>query len=546
MARESTPALDVTDLRIRIGGHPLVHGSTFRVDRGERACLIGESGSGKSLTAGAILGNLPAHAVVEGSIRVNGIEVAGIPAPRRPAQARVAAVFQDSAVALNPLVRLGAQLTEPLRRHRSLSRDDARRAAVDLAASVGLPDPERLLQRFSGELSGGQRQRLCIALALACGTGLIVADEPTSALDVITQQRVLEVLRRYTAGPDAPSLLFITHDIAVAAALCRHGVVMRQGVVVDQGPLDAVLSAPEDAYTRELVEAARAATISPGLRMSQPDADDAPRDDTSPDTFIHVDGVSRSYPLPRQRLFGTTRRHVALHPTSLDLRPGERVGLVGASGSGKTTLLRLMLALEPGDTGTISCRSRTVRPAGVRELRWYRRAVQYVPQDPASTLDPRMSVQRLLREPLARLGVPGDHDALIRSALDAVRLGDGFLHRRAGELSGGQAQRVALARAVATEPEFLFADEPVSGLDLPMRKEVVALLRRLADERGMGLVLVSHDLSVVADLCARTIVMHDGAIVEDRPTTEVLCAPEDRRTRELLDAVPVLTAGAAR
>ncbi len=543
---DAPPSLEVADLRITIGGRPLVKGVSFSVARGQRVCLLGESGSGKSLTAAALLGRLPAHAVTSGSIRVNGVEVLGTPSSQRTDEARVAMVFQDSAVALNPLVRVREQLVEPLRRHRGLSRAEALTAAAGLAESVGLPDPAHILDRFSGELSGGQRQRVCIALALACDTRMLVADEPTSALDVVTQRRVLDVLGRYTAGEHTPALLFITHDFAVAAELCSHAVVMKDGRIREEGTVASIFSAPEDAFTRELIRAAGAATIQPYIERfarevaePRPERTGAPAPRAEP-AFYDISGVTRSYRLPRRSLLERPRTRVALEPTTLRIDPGERVGVVGVSGSGKTTLLRVMLALEGADAGEVACQAREVHPGGVRELKWYRRKVQYVPQDPASTLHPLMTVGQLMAEPLVRLDVPGEHRGMIRDALHAVNLDDTFLSRRVAELSGGQAQRLALARAIATRPDFLLADEPVSGLDLPMREQIVALLRRVSAERGTGMVVVSHDLSMIASLCERTVVMHGGGVVEDRPTRELLAAPAHPRTGELLEAIPTL------
>ncbi|GAA3593407.1 ABC transporter ATP-binding protein [Agrococcus terreus] len=540
----SMHSLEVTDLRISIGGRTIVNGTTFSVGQGQRVCLLGESGSGKSLTAAAVLGRLPANAEADGSIKVNGIEVLGIPASKRPEDARVAMVFQDSAVALNPLVRLKEQLIEPLRRHRGLSREDAAKAAVELAESVGLPDPEQIVERFSAELSGGQRQRVCIALALACNTRLMVADEPTTALDVVTQKRVLDVLKRYTAGQRTPALLFITHDFAVASELCSDSVVMKDGDVIEQGQVHSIFARPEHAYTRELIRAAQAATVDPYVQQFRDElaalrASEAAEVAARP-VFFDVGRVSRSYRMPAKGLFGPRVDRTALEETSLAIAEGERVGIVGVSGSGKTTLLRLMLALDETDTGAVSCQGKPVRPGTVRALKWYRRKVQYVPQDPASTLDPLMTVRALVREPLVRLGVEGDHDTMVREALESVGLDATYLRRRANELSGGQAQRLAIARAIATRPDFLLADEPVSGLDLPMRESIVALLRKVSEERGTGIVVVSHDLSMVASLCERTVVMHGGAVVEDRPTRELLTAPRHERTKELLDAIPTL------
>lgn len=537
-------SLEVTDLRISIGGRVIVDRTSFRVGQGQRVCLLGESGSGKSLTASAVLGQLPRNAVTEGSIKVNGIEVLGVPASKRVEDARVAMVFQDSAVALNPLVRMREQIVEPLRRHRGLSRVDALAAAVELAESVGLPDPETIIDRFPAELSGGQRQRVCIALALACNTRLMVADEPTTALDVVTQKRVLNVLKKYTAGQNTPALLFITHDFAVASELCSDSVVMKDGKVVEQGNVHSIFASPQDPYTRELIRVARSATVEPYIdkfraELAELRDQEAP-DQPTPKLFYDIANVSREYLMPRKSLFAPRTTKSALNPTSLTINAGERVGIVGVSGSGKSTLLRIMLALETTDTGAIVCTGKEVYPADVSRLKWYRQKVQYVPQDPASTLDPLMTVSNLVKEPLVRLGVRGDHDQMVREALHSVNLDGRFLKRRANELSGGQAQRLAIARAIATRPDFLLADEPVSGLDLPMRESVVSLMRKVSEERGTGIVVVSHDLSMVASLCERTVVMHGGDVIEDRPTKELLTAPRHPRTRELLEAIPNL------
>ncbi|WP_415853575.1 ATP-binding cassette domain-containing protein [Sinomonas sp. G460-2] len=530
--------LEVTDLKISIRGREIVKGISFAVAQGQRVCLLGESGSGKSLTAAAVLGRLPSNAVTEGSIRINGVEVLGLPVSKRPDRARVAMVFQDSAVALNPLVRLRDQLVEPLRRHRGLSRRDALSAAIELAGSVGLPDPERLINRFCSELSGGQRQRVCIALALACNTRLMVADEPTTALDVVTQARVLDVLKKYTTGKDTPALLFITHDFAVASELCSDSVVMKDGEIVEQGQIHQIFASPKHPYTCELIRAARAATVEPYIEKLQ--AEDRAVQAPGRQVFFDIGGVSRAYPMPRKKPFAKPEMKVALQSTTLAISAGERVGIVGVSGSGKTTLLRILLALDSTDTGGVACDGKEVFPSEIRALKWYRRRVQYVPQDPASSLHPLMTVRELVAEPLVRLKVPGDRDQAVREALESVGLDERFVSRRANELSGGQAQRVAIARAIATKPDFLIADEPVSGLDLPMRESIVALLTRISDERGTGIVVVSHDLSMVASMCHRTVVMHGGEVVEDAPTAKLLTEPRHPRTRELLAAIPTL------
>lgn len=252
--------------------------------------------------------------------------------------------------------------------------------------------------------------------------------------------------------------------------------------------------------------------------------------------LLSARALSHRYPAPRG-----AHRSAALDSVDLDLLPGETVGLVGRSGSGKSTLLKLLLALDSADTGTVTCQGKPVRPGPTGRLRWFRRLVQYVPQDPATSLDPRASAAALVLEPLLRLGIPGtvdEHRERVRNCLEQLGIGAALHSRRPGELSGGQTQRVAIARALVARPLLLVADEPVSGLDLPLRAQVVQVLREVCDTTG--LLLVSHDLSVVAGLCARTLVMHDGKIVEDRPSRALLRAPEHPQTRLLLESVPRL------
>jgi ABC-type glutathione transport system ATPase component len=516
-------ALAVRGLVVEIGGRRLIDGIDLDVGPRERVALLGASGSGKSLTVAAVLGRLPVPATARGSVHVHGAEVLGVPAARRGRSAGVAAVFQDSRTALNPLVRTGVQLKAALRHHGEGDHGETR-SAVELLAAVGIDNPPRVLRGFPGELSGGQRQRVCIALALACRPRLLVADEPTTALDVVSQHQVLVALRqRMDAG-----LLFITHDLTAAAQVCTRAVVLAEGRVVESGPIAELLAAPRHSYTRLLVDTARAP-------RPAPPAQDPPA------PLLQATGLHRGYPVPRSVL----RRPApvaALRGVDLAVGVGERVGLVGVSGSGKSTLLRILLALDAPDAGAVTYRGRPVRPVRTGALRWYRREVQYIPQDPASSLDPRRAVADLVAEPLARLQVPGDRRAAVAAALDRVGLPSGTAERRAGELSGGQAQRVAIARAAATGPALLIADEPVSGLDLPLRDQVVALLDRMCTDTGMGLLLVSHDLSVIAALCRRTAVLADGELVEDRPTADLLATPEHPRTRELLDAIPELSA----
>ncbi|MEQ3553788.1 ATP-binding cassette domain-containing protein [Pseudonocardia nematodicida] len=536
-----TPLLCVRGLSVVIGARPVVGGVDLDLGPGERVALCGPSGSGKSLTAAAVLGRLPPGAVADGIVEIGATPVLRIPAALRPGSPRVAAIGQDSRTALNPLVRVGRQLRASVR---STGGDDSDGSLRALLADTGLEDPARVLAGHPGELSGGQRQRVQLAMALAGRPDLLVADEPTTALDPVSRRRVLDLLTERLAGT---ALLFISHDLAAARELCARIVRIRAGRTVAAGhrPDTGIPDRNEDGRGPT---ATRARSVAVELPRG-PGADGPVRADTAATSraadgapapaFLAARGLHRVHPDPRPRRpwSRAPRRPVhALRGADLAVHAGERVGLAGASGAGKSTLLRILLALERADDGTVTVDGHPVRPGPVRGLRWYRRAVQYVPQDPASALDPRASAGDLVAEPLARLAVPGDHAAAVATALDRVGLAGTVAGRRPGELSGGQAQRVALARALAVGPRLLIADEPLSGLDPELRSRIVELITGTCAEDGTGLLLVAHDLALLAALCPRAVVLHDGAVVEDRPTADLLAAPRHPAAAELVRA----------
>lgn len=256
--------------------------------------------------------------------------------------------------------------------------------------------------------------------------------------------------------------------------------------------------------------------------------------------FLRLDQVTRYYHSPRFPWGKPVSAQVVFHNLSLDLQRHERVGLVGASGCGKSTLLKTLLALESPQAGALYCDGNPIKPGSVRSLREYRRLVQYLPQDPAGSLAPHQRVADLLAEPLNRLCGGKSLPTRLREAMEQVELSSTLLERKAGQLSGGQAQRVALARALIIKPAYLLADEPMSGLDLPLREQMNALLRHISEENRMGLLMVSHDISMLAGLCERMLVMENGRLIEDRPTAEVLRSPQQPHTYQLLQAVPGL------
>jgi ABC-type glutathione transport system ATPase component len=577
------PALRVDGLSVRTAsGRTLVRDVTFRVGAGERVGLIGESGSGKSLTALSGLGLLDDNLTATGRIAVGDQRDLLARPERRLARLRgsaVSMVFQEPMTALDPLVRVGRQVAEVITLHEGRAgRAAARARAVELLGEVGLPDPAAAARAYPHQLSGGQRQRVMIAMALANDPALLVADEPTTALDVTVQAQVLDLMGRLVARRGT-GLLFITHDLAVVSQVCERVVVMKDGAVVEHGPVAEVFARPQHVYTRSLLAVS---VLPPRATTSRPVEPVGPPGHAGSPEPVGPPGPARQ-PEPAIRLVDVTKRYYrsggvvvdALRGVSLEIAPGERFGLVGESGSGKTTTLRLLAALDTPTSGRVDVAGVTLadtsvpvrsairrlaqqtgtlgrtrgRVAGAREVARVRSDLQLVFQDPMGSLDPRMTVDRIVAEPLLNpanrrelleAATRAGRARLVREILAAVGLPDDAAQRYPHEFSGGQRQRVSIARALVCRPKVLVADEPVSALDVSVRAQVLALLARLADERGLTLVLVSHDLAVVRHLCDRVAVMRAGEIVEQGPAEQVWAHPQHEYTRTLQDATPML------
>lgn len=527
---EREPLLCVTDLEIRFGGGaPAVANLSFEVAAGQIVALVGESGSGKTLTARAVIGLLPGAARATGSIRLAGCEVVGA------AEATLAAmrgrtaglVLQDPQSALNPVRTIGWQLAEAVRAHDDLSRPLVRERVVALLGEVELPDPRRWLRRYPHQLSGGQRQRVTLALALAGGPALLVADEPTTALDTTVQAEILDLLARL-AGQTSMGVLLITHDLGLVAERADRVVVLEAGRLVEAADTVSLFSAPRHPTTRRLLAALpRLPSTGPGVI-----ADKRP---SGPAVFV-LESATLVYPSRRGSPAVT-----ALDNVNVEVRPGEMLAVVGESGSGKTTLGRIAAGLlTPGEGRVRHDGADLARvPAGRR--RALRQGLALVHQDPASSLDPRFTVEGSIREPLDahRVGSRRSRDARVRELLDAVRLPLQLATRRPHQLSGGQRQRVALARALALRPRLLIADEPTSALDTSVQAEIVDLLAELRRELGFAGLFISHDLAIVSQVADRVAVLRSGRLVEDGRVEDVLGRPRDAYTQALLDAVPV-------
>ncbi|MFH8711126.1 ABC transporter ATP-binding protein [Streptomyces zaomyceticus] len=527
-----TPLVEVADLTVefaRSGGHVrAVDGLSFTLGEGRALALVGESGSGKSTVAGALLGlHRGTGAEVGGTVRVGGIDVgtAGPGELRRLRGGVAAMVFQDPLSALDPYYAVGDQIAEVYRVHAGGSRRAARARAVEVLGRVGIADAARRSRSRPHEFSGGMRQRALLAMALACEPRLLVADEPTTALDVTVQAQILDLLhelRRETGT----ALLLVTHDVGVAAESVDEVLVMRAGRQIERGPVNGVLGAPAEPYTRRLLAAVP--------RLDGPVR--APEERAGKEEPLLE-------ALDLRKEFGRGGKTVtAVEGASLTVHAGETLGVVGESGSGKTTLGRMLVRLLDPTSGRLRYGGTEIGDLPERALRRRRRELQMVFQDPVASLNPRRSVGESIADPLR---VAGERDetrirARVRELLDRVGLEPDRYEAYPHEFSGGQRQRVGIARALAAEPRLIVCDEPVSALDVTTQAQVTALLAELQAELGLGLVFIAHDLAVVRQVSDRVAVMRAGRIVEQGTVAEVYGAPRDPYTRQLLAAVPSL------
>ncbi|WP_369261896.1 dipeptide ABC transporter ATP-binding protein [Streptomyces sp. R35] len=516
----SAPLVEVRDLLVEFGDLRAVDGLSFTLEKGAALGLVGESGSGKSTVASALLAlHRGTGARVGGAVRVAGVDVraASDDALRALRGGKAAMVFQDPLSSLDPYYAVGDQIAEVYRVHVKASRRAARARAVEVLDRVGIPDAARRARSRPHEFSGGMRQRALIAMALACEPELLIADEPTTALDVTVQAQILDLLHTLREETGM-GLLLVTHDVGVAAESVDEILVMRHGRAVEHGPVAAVLGAPRETYTQELLGAV------PRV--------DAPRGSEG-DAPVSDEVVLEAVDLRRE--FGRgKRRFAAVDDVSLAIHRGETLGIVGESGSGKTTLGRMLVGLLEPTTGAVRYEGRA--QSGVSP------SVQMVFQDPVSSLNPRRTIGESIADPLRARGEldGGRIRGRVRELLERVGLDAAHYDRYPHEFSGGQRQRVGIARALAAEPRVIVCDEPVSALDVTTQAQVVALLGELQRELGLALVFVAHDLAVVRQVSDRVAVMRRGRIVEYGPADEVYESPRDPYTKQLLAAVPAL------
>ena len=530
----SEPVLKVKDFTVEfwVDGtwYPAAVDMNFEVNPGQVLAIVGESGSGKSTTAMGLMSLLATNARMYGSVKVKGQEMLGAKGTtlRKFRGKEVAYIFQEPMTALNPVYTIGFQIIETLRTHFDMGPKEARVRALELITMVEIPDPETSIDKYPHQLSGGQRQRAMIAQALACDPGLLVADEPTTALDVTVQAEVLDLMRNLKDRLNS-AILLITHDMGVVADMADEILVMKDGLTVEHGSADQIFNRPAHPYTQQLLAAVP--KLGTTARRLLPYNEKA-----LPQPVLKLENVTVAYPKR-----GRIPEFVAAKNVSLEIYPGEILGLVGESGSGKTTIGRAAIGLIPIKEGKLEIVGKDISHAKPKELSQIRRHTGIVFQDPASSLNPRLPIGESIGEPLFLAG-EAKGEALahrIEDLLDQVELPRSYRNRYPHELSGGQRQRVGIARALALTPDLLIADEPTSALDVSVQARFLDLLQELQGKLNFACLFISHDLAVVDILAHRIAVMQNGVLVEVGDRDQILQHPKSDYTRRLISAVPV-------
>ncbi len=515
----------------------IVNNISFTIERGETFVLLGESGSGKSITALSIMRLLPAAIKIsDGSVILHTTNLFQLPENkmRKIRGAKIGMIFQEPQTSLNPVLTAGQQISETLRQHDNLSKKQCIKRSIELLDAVGIPDAERRINEYPHQFSGGMKQRIMIAIALAGKPDLLIADEPTTALDVTIQAQVLNLLRKLQSETGM-SILFITHDIGVAAQMADHIAVMQNGSIVELKTKKELFSNPENSYTQKLFDA----IPSWEKRTEENEIEEIERSERT--SLLKVKDLKVYYPI-RKGIFKRTIGHVrAVDSVTIDLHAGETVAIVGESGSGKTTMGKGILQLLEVTSGDITYKKTDLNRLDEPSLRKLRSDIQIIFQDPYSSMNPRMMVNDIIQEGMLAQGVgesKKERDEHTVKLLEQVGLLPEYRFRYPHEFSGGQRQRICIARALAVKPKLIICDEPTSALDVSVQAQILSLLKDLQKEYQLGYLFITHNISVVEYIAHYVAVMYEGKIVEQGAVEKILKNPKNPYTKNLLSAVP--------
>jgi peptide/nickel transport system ATP-binding protein len=544
----SSPLLKVVNLKTSFGHDEqtefAVDDVSFSINRGETFALLGESGSGKSITALSIMRLLPAAARInQGNIFLEDKDLLALPefAMRDIRGRRIAMIFQEPQTSLNPVLTVGQQIGETLKRHKNLRGVEQRQRSIELLESVGIPEAERRINEYPHQFSGGMKQRIMIAIALAGEPDLLIADEPTTALDVTIQAQVLDLLRDLQKDTGM-AILFITHDLAVASEMADDVAVMRYGKIVEQNSRDSFYANPSHPYSKELFDA----LPSRSKRDTEAEPVQTPTASDDTDALLKVRDLKVHFPIKKGLLKKTVGFVRAVDGISIDLYSGQTFAMVGESGSGKTTFGKGILQLLHASDGSVVFEGQELTQLKGKALRQKRSDIQIVFQDPYSSMNPRMMIADVIAEGMVAQGIGGSKQQRLKRVdelLEQVGLEPAHKNRYPHEFSGGQRQRICIARALAVEPKLIVCDEPTSALDVSVQAQILELLKDLQKNMGLGYLFITHNISVVEYLAHYVAVMYQGKIVEQGTVDEVLTNPQDPYTQKLLSAVPRIKTG---
>ncbi len=542
------PLLNIEDLKITFesttGVVEAVRDFDLTIYPGQSVAIVGESGSGKSTAAMSILGLLPGTGkVTNGTITFDGKDLTNLDEKgwQEIRGSEIGLVPQDPMSNLNPVWRIGTQVEESLRANNVVPGSERHKRVVELLEEAGLPDAERRAKQYPHEFSGGMRQRALIAVGLAARPKLLIADEPTSALDVTVQKKILDHLDKLTAELGT-SLLFITHDLGLAAERADFLVVMHRGRIVEKGPSLKILRNPQHPYTQRLVKAAPSlasariqSAKAQGLETAERKAGDRGGEEV-----VRVENLVKEFDVRGQK--GAKKILRAVDDVSFSLRRGTTLALVGESGSGKSTVANMVLRLLEPTSGRVIFEGQDIAQLKGKELFEMRRKVQVVFQNPYGSLDPMFSVYKCIEEPLAlhKVGGRKEREARVAELLDMVQMPRSAMRRYPNELSGGQRQRIAIARALALHPEVVVLDEAVSALDVLVQNQIINLLADLQEELDLSYLFITHDLAVVRQTADDIVVMRQGVAVEQGSSDDIFDNPQDPYTQNLINSVPGL------